>query len=162
MHYFALYQTVFKGMARPLQVGSHALVGSLTAANLEEAYCDLQAESMCGVLAERIAANPSVAHTSASLGDILVPEDGCGFMVDLFGFKLLRLESSAGRAEYDLHLMSMRLERSPGWDALFREDAAAMTAVLVERLRHDTLGLFDHARHPLRPRFAPLGVQPEA
>lgn len=43
MHDFALYQTVFKGIARPLQVGSHALVGSVTTADLKEAYRDLRA-----------------------------------------------------------------------------------------------------------------------
>lgn len=111
------------------------------------------------MLAERIAAYPSVAHTSASVGDIFVTEDGCGFMVDLFGFKPLRLESSAGRAEYALHLMSLRLTGMSGCNALFLEDAAATIAALVERLRHDTLGLIYLARHPLRLRYAPLGAQ---
>lgn len=148
MHYFALYQTDFAGMPKPLSIGSHTLVGSVTADDLEEAYSDLQAESMCGVLAEQIAANLLVRHTSASVGDILVTEDGVGFMVDLTGFRPIKLESSAARAEYALHLMSMRLIGTKGWDALFTEDPAATTAVLVERLRDDTLGLVYHARHP--------------
>lgn len=148
MHYFALYQREFTGTPRPLRVGSHALVGSVTAEDRDEAYSELQAESMCGVLAEQLAANMQVRHTSASVGDILVNADGIAHMVDLIGFRPLRLESSAQRAEYALHLMSMRLERTPGWDALFCEDAAATAAVLSERLLHDTRGLAYQARHP--------------
>lgn len=148
MHYFALYRREFTGMPRPLRVGSHALVGSVTAEDLDEAFYRLQGESMCGVLAEQIAANLQVRHTSASVGDILVNAEGIAFMVDLTGFSFLRLETTSARAEYALHLMSMQLEGSPGWEALFAEDATATAALLSERLRHDTLGLVYQARHP--------------
>ncbi len=52
---------------------------------------------MCGVLVEQIAANPQVKHTSASVGDILVNAEGTPHMVDLIGFRTVRLESSAAR-----------------------------------------------------------------
>lgn len=95
MHYFALYQRDFKGTPMPLSFGSHAFVGSVTANDLEEAFINLQAETMCEELAQQLAASLQVKHTSASVGDILVNPDDIGHMVEQIGFRPLRFDSGA-------------------------------------------------------------------
>ena len=147
MRYFALYQREFSGMPKQLGPNSHVLVDYTSADDLEEVFGRFQSETMTEKRRCRIVSSP-VQHTSMSVGDYLVGEDGLCYAVMPIGFKRLEPESVAVRTELALHLLALGLEASVGWTKLFTHEPAQLAFSIVERLRTDLYGVATHAKRP--------------
>lgn len=147
MRYFALYQKEFSGTPQTLQADSHVLVDYITADDLEEVFAQFQAEVMTETRRYRIAL-AFVRHTSMSVGDLIIDETGYCFAVMPIGFTKASLVTEASRTELALHLLSLGLERTPGWAELFEHDPALLAAAVIDRLRNDAYGVGSCARKP--------------
>lgn len=149
MRYFVLYQQVFSGLPRPLGADSHVFVDDTTAVDLEEVFAAFQAEAMtearrCRVLCQ------NVQHLSMSVGDLAVGGDGRAHAVLPVGFGRLEPVEVSEKAELALHLASLGLTRTPGWQELFAGDPASPAAELVRHLRGEAHKgpRYDLAAHP--------------
>jgi hypothetical protein len=147
MRYFALYQREFSGRPQTLTPGSHVFVDYTTADDLEEVFAQFQGEVMTETRRCRILISP-VRHTSMSVGDLLVDETGRCSAVMPVGFQKLRIVTLESRTELALHLLALGLERTPGWTALFEQDAALLGAAIAQRLRSNAYGTAMYARAP--------------
>lgn len=147
MRYFALYQTQFTGMPRTPEADSHVFTDYTTADDLEEVFAQFQAEVMTEARLYRVALTRA-RHTSMSVGDFVVDETGHCFTVMPSGFKQTRMDTVESRTELALHLLSLGLERTPGWAELFEHDPAQLVAAIVNRLRNDPYGATSRARRP--------------
>lgn len=151
MRYFVLYQREFTGHPQALEANAHTLVDTTTAENHEEVFAQFQAEVMTETRRCRVQLSP-VLHTSMSVGGLLIDEAGHLFAVMLVGFKNAKLDCLEARTELALHLLALRLERTPGWRELFEQDAALLGAAIVDRLRSEPYGT---ARYALVPHSIP-------
>jgi hypothetical protein len=147
MRYGVLYQREFTGRPQALEANSHTFVDTTTADDLEEVFAQFQAEVTTETRRYRIAL-AFVRHTSMLVGDLLIDETGHCFAVMLVGFQKLRIVTLATRTELALHLLALRLERTPGWRELFEQDAALLAAAIAQRLRTNAYGTAMYARAP--------------
>ncbi len=147
MRYFALYQREFSGRPRTLTPDSHVFVDTTIADDLEEVFAQFQSEVMTETRRCRILISP-VRHTSMSVGDLLIDEAGHCSAVMPVGFQKLRIVTLEARTELALHLLSLGLERTPGWRELFEQDAALLAAAIAQRLRTNAYGTARYARAP--------------
>ena len=152
MRYFVLYQRKFSVTPQPLGVNSHTFVDYTSAANVEEVFTQFQGETMTETRYNRILLR-FVKHTSMSVGDTVIDEDGHAFMVLPVGFGVAELPGLEARTELALHLLSLGLETTVGWTELFEHDPALLTAAIIARLRHDPYGV---GRESLKP----FGIPP--
>ena len=155
MRYFALYQRQFSGRPRVLGLDSHVFVDHTSADNLEEVFARFQVEEMTETRLSRVALSP-VRHTSMSVGDYLIGETGACFAVMPVGFRKAGYETFGARIELALHLLALGLEGTPGWNELFEDEAARLSAAIFQRLRDDSVGV---ARYVLKhhPFAIPFG-----
>ena len=147
MRYFALYQREFSGKPQTLEADSHVFVNYTSAGGLEEVFAEFQAEVMTEMRTIRILTE-NVRHTSMSVGDLVINETGHCFAVMPVGFERVALGTLESRTELALHLLSLSLERTPGWSGLFEQDPALLTAAVIDRLRNDAYGVGSYARKP--------------
>ncbi len=89
-----------------------------------------------------------VRHTSMSVGDLLIDEAGHCSAVMPVRFQKLRIVTLEARTELALHLLALRLERTPGWRELFEQDPALLAAAIAQRLRTNAYGTARYARAP--------------
>ncbi len=157
MRYYALYQRKFSVTPQPLSPNSHTFVDYTTAGSLEEVFAQFQAEGMTEERSARVWFR-LVKHTSMSVGDVVIDDDGHAFMVLPVGFGEVELTSPLARTELALHLLSLGLESTVGWTELFEHDPALTTAAIVARLRNDPYGVGHHAPKPFGIRPASEGA----
>ena len=134
-------------MPKQLGPNSHVLVDYTSADDLEEVFSRSQSETMTEKRCCRIVSNP-VQHTSMSVGDYLVDEDGSCCTVMPISFKRLEPEGVAVSTELALHLLALGLEASLGWTKLFTHEPTQLTFSIVQRLRTDVYGVATHAKRP--------------
>ncbi len=152
MRYFALYQREFTGQPQLMKPDSHVLTDTTTADDLETVFAQFQAEVMTETRRARVAF--AVArHTSMSVGDFVLDETGHCFAVMPVGFEKAVIVTLESRTELALQLLSLGLERTPGWAELFEQDPALLGAAIVDRIRNDAYGTGSRARKPygIRP-----------
>ena len=147
MRYYALYQCELSVTPQPLSVNSHKFVDYTSAANLEEVFTQFQGETMTETRYTRILLK-FVRHTSMSVGDVVISDDGRAFMVLAVGFGEVDLATPEARTELALHLLSLGLETTVGWTELFEHDPAALATAIVARFRNDPYGVGYYALKP--------------
>lgn len=147
MRYFALYQREFSGKPRILSPDSHVFVDFTSADDQEEVFAQFQGEAMDETRLSRVMLSP-VRHTSMSVGDYLIDETGACFAVMPVGFRKAGDETFGTRTELALQLLTLGLEKTPGWNTLFDHDPARLCAAVVERLRNDPSGVAWYALFP--------------
>ncbi len=147
MRYYALYQREFSGTPRPLSPNSHTFVDYTTANDLEEVFAQFQAEGMTEKRSARVWFR-LVKHTSMSVGDVVIDENGHAFMVLTMGFGAVELTNTLTRTELALHLLSLGLETTVGWRELFEHDPALLATAIVARLRNDPYGVGHYSLKP--------------
>ena len=156
MRYFALYQRTFSGVPRPLEIDSHVFVDYTSADDLEAVFAAFRAEAMTETRRCRVLCR-NVRHLSMSVGDAVIGEDGFLYAVMPVGFARAGPMALEARAELALHLLSLGLEGTPGWAALFEADPPALTARVARRLAEGSHGTARAALapHPFPPTGAP-------
>lgn len=134
-------------MSRTLETDSHVFVDYIAADDLEEVFTKFQAEVMTEMRTIRILTK-NARHTSMSVGDYVIDETGYCFAVMPVGFKRAALGTLESCTELALHLLSLGLERTPGWSELFEQDSALLASAIIDRLRNDAYGAGSYARKP--------------
>jgi len=147
LRYYALYQYELSVTPQPLHVNSHKFVDYITAGSLEKVFAQFQAEAMNDTRRTRILLR-FVKHTSMSVGDVVIDDEGHAFMVLPMGFGEVDLATPEVCTELALHLLSLGLETTAGWRELFEHDPAALATAIVARLRNDPYGVGHDALKP--------------
>lgn len=152
MRYFALYQREFTGRPQLMKADSHVFTDYTTADDLGEVFAQFQAESMHETRRIRVALT-ATHHTSMSVGDFILDDAGRCFAVMPVGFIKAVITTLEFRTELALHLLSLGLERTPGWAELFEQDPALLGAAIADRIRNDAYGTGSRAKSPygIRP-----------
>lgn len=147
MRYYVLYQCEFSVTPQPLSVNSHKFVDYTSATGVEEVFTQFQGETMTETRYTRILLR-FVKHTSMSVGDVVIDDDGHAFMVLPVGFREVEPTNLVTRTELALHLLSLGLEATAGWTELFEHDPALLATAIVARLRNDPYGVGHYALKP--------------
>jgi len=134
MRYSALYQKWFTDTRHSFGQGSHVFAAALEAATLDDAFEKLQAEFMDQPTLSSVAASPAL-HTSLSVGDALLDEEGNFYIVASVGFEHVEPGNVEDRAEVALHMLRCGLIGTPGWHRLFREDGGVVVQRMLEQLQ---------------------------